>query len=554
MGRGVIFGVVAGLLASALALSLVSVLFPPPGVPLAPGVTTAPAAPTAAPALRAAPGSPAAPAEPRPSSGTAPAVATPEARPALPGVDASPTALAVPAAPAPGAAPLPAGEAAPALADGGAASAPGLTAPAAIIPPAAAPAVPGVDVAPAAPTASPAPAVGAAPVSAPEGVGPVAPVASAPAIAAAPQPDLVGAADKGAKPPAASARMATPGTATVAEAAPPAPVPLAPAPAAGAAPGQPLSGAAPDQAPGAMANTPPGPTPTAPLPQQPPMPGALPKAAELLDPAHPQILGLKPVPGVKVNRLPQVGGSTQPATLPGAVAAPLTETAVAAPPQVDPPVRRYAVNAANPEGKPGLAVILIDDGSAADDRRALATTLLPVSFAVDPTAGTAEDASRTYRDGGHEVLVLAAAIPTLSTPSDLAQTFAAYFRTVPEAVAVIDSDKGGFQDNRMMAQRIVAILTDDGYGLVTYDRGMNAAAQLAGQGHLPTARVFARLDGAPETMTRTLDRAAFRAAQDGGATVAAPASAETLALIADWLRGPRGATVALVPVTAVMGN
>ena len=303
-----------------------------------------------------------------------------------------------------------------------------------------------------------------------------------------------------------------------------------------------------------MVGTLPGLPQTAPLPSQPPMGGIAPKTVEVLDPAHPQIIGLKPVPGVKVNRLPQVGGTAQPETLPGVVAAPLTENAVAAPPQVDPPVRRYAVAAANPEGKPALAVILIDDGSASGDRRALASTLLAVSFAVDPTAATAEDAARTYREGGHEVLVLATAIPKLSTPSDLAQTFAAYFRTAPEAVGVIDIDKGGFQDNRMMAQRIVSILGDGGYGLVTYDRGLNAAAQLAGSGHLPATRVFASLDGAPEAMSRALDRAAFRAAQDGGATVVAPASADTLAIIADWLKGPRGAVVALVPVTAVMAN
>ncbi|MBI1217617.1 MAG: hypothetical protein GC186_03625 [Rhodobacteraceae bacterium] len=553
MGRGVISGGVAGLLTSVVAFSLVSVLFPPPGVRLAPAVTTAPGAPGAVTATGAAPVAPAAPADASPANGPAPVVATPEASAPQPGAEATPAALAVPAAPAAGAAPDVSAAAVPSLADLGATPPPGGASPPALTAPEARAALPGTPSAPAtlatppapAPDAPAAPTGEAAPMLAPQGAG-LAPAAPAPGMVAAPQPDAVGAEDKGAPQPAAGAMPSPPGAA-VAEAAPPALAPMPAAPQTGTTPDQPLPGPAPEAAPETI---------VAALPPAPPLPeaaAAVPKTVELLDPSHPQIIGLKPVPGVKVNRLPQVGGAAPAETLPGAVATPLTDNAAPVP-QVDPPVRRYAVAAENPEAKPALAVILIDDGSASDDRRALASSVLPVSFAVDPTAQTAEDAARTYRDGGHEVLVLATAIPKLSTPSDLAQTFAAYFRTAPEAVGVIDLAGGGFQDNRMMAQRVVGILSDGGYGMVTYQRGLNAAAQLAGTNHVPATQVFATLEGTPEAMTRALDRAAFDAAQQGGATVVATASADTLALLAEWLKGPRGGQVALVPVTAVMGN
>jgi hypothetical protein len=288
-------------------------------------------------------------------------------------------------------------------------------------------------------------------------------------------------------------------------------------------------------------------------------------AVTILNPSKPQT-GFRSVPGVKVNRLPQVGGTSEEvklpgrrvASLPGSAATPGdsgASTAAPAAQTAEPPIIRNAVPAANPEAKPELALILLDDGATTLDRAGLAASDLPVSFAIDPTAKQAGDWVTTYHRGGHEVLLKATRIPRLATPSDLNVTFSAYFRAAPGAVGVIDLARGGFQDNRLMAQRVVSILAGDGYGLVTYRRGLNAAAQVAQTTGVRSVEITAATvhpDAA--ALKRLLDRAAFRAAQEGKVAVALPAGAGVLATITEWSKGPRGRTVALVPVTAVMGK
>ncbi len=275
------------------------------------------------------------------------------------------------------------------------------------------------------------------------------------------------------------------------------------------------------------------------------------------------------MPGVRVNQLPHVGSVPAPATqgapvaqvpaAPGAPAAPMPGLPGGGLVKAAPPAEaahssqllRNRVIAEIVPGRPYLAVVLIDDGSA--DAQALASTGLPVSFAVDPTVPDAQDAAAIYREKGHEVLIADAGLPALATPSDLAQMFSAYFRTVPQAVGVIDRPEGGFQDNRLMAQRVVSILSDGGYGLVTYARGLNAAAQVAKTAKVPAAEVYDTLSGDAASMARALDRAAFRAGQTGATVVTAPATPDVLAALQDWLNGPGGTNVALVPVTTAMG-
>jgi hypothetical protein len=244
----------------------------------------------------------------------------------------------------------------------------------------------------------------------------------------------------------------------------------------------------------------------------------------------------KAVPGVKVDGLPQVG----------AAEAPVLADA--------PPVRRFARDF-TPEGKPLFVILLHDVGSAGMAREELARLPFPVSFVVDPLATDARDASASYRAAGQEVLTLANGIPEGATAVDLETTFATLSRILPESVAVIDLDIGGFQDQRPLATLVLPVIKGEGRGLVTYDRVLNAADQIARREGVPAAVIFRRLDAEGEskqTIRRYLDRAAFKAAQEGAVVVIGDTRADTVAAILEWTVEGRAATVTLAPATAVL--
>jgi uncharacterized protein len=151
--------------------------------------------------------------------------------------------------------------------------------------------------------------------------------------------------------------------------------------------------------------------------------------------------------------------------------------------------------------------------------------------------------------------MLATGIPEGATPADLEQTFQAHAAALPEAVAVIDLADAGFQNDRQLATQLVPILAAQGRGLLTWDKGLNAADQVARREALPTAMVFRSLDAEGEdaaVIRRYLDRAAFKAAQEGAVTVVGQARPETVAALLEWAVEGRASTVALAPVSAVL--
>ncbi|WP_123876532.1 divergent polysaccharide deacetylase family protein [Fuscovulum blasticum] len=380
--------------------------------------------------------------------------------------------------------------------------------------------------------------------------------------------------------PAAEAPAATPpatppqpSSKPAAQPAPPADLPAAPVPPAAADPGVPLPGTAD---PAAIAATPPaGPAspqaevaPPAPdLPAPPPLtpeeekmladgaapePAPEPAPAGTDAPADTAPVGqgtLAPAPalpgaeGIATDRLPRIGDPA-----PSAADAALEDG-----PQ--PPVRAFARPFDNPAGKPVLAIILIDTGEPGLDRAALAALPFPVTFALDPMAEGAADRAATYRAAGQEVILLTTALPKGAVPSDVEQAFQVMGQTLPEAVAVMDLPGRSFQSDRTLAAAVVPVLGAQGRGLVTWDEGLNAVDQVARREDVPAAVIFRSLDAAGEptpAIRRALDRAAFKAAQEGRVTVVGHTRPETVAALLEWAVEGRAATVALAPVTAVL--
>lgn len=287
------------------------------------------------------------------------------------------------------------------------------------------------------------------------------------------------------------------------------------------------------------------------LPQEDPAPGlgeagdapTLAPAAKLAPDAG---LAGKAVDGVKTGRLPTITAGAEP---------PVAEAETA--PAVDlPPIARFARAFDNPQGKPLFAILMIDPGTADVPRADLAALPFPVSFVIDPMAPGASDAAAIYRAAGQEVVMLATAIPKGAKASDLEQSFAGLKDKLPEAVALIDTADAIFQDNRGLAAEVVTILAEQGRGLVTFDRGLNAADQVARREGLPAATIFRSLDDDGEDaplIRRYLDRAAFKAAQEGRVVVIGTARTPTIAALMEWAVEGRAASVALAPITAVMG-
>ena len=124
-------------------------------------------------------------------------------------------------------------------------------------------------------------------------------------------------------------------------------------------------------------------------------------------------------------------------------------------------------------------------------------------------------------------------------------------------VAVIDPDGRGFQTDRLLASQIVAILAQQGRGLVSFDQGLNAADQVARREGVGSATIFRRIDidnaTGPE-VKRYLDRAVFRAAQEGEVAVIGTLTPQIVAGLMEWTVEGRAATVALAPVTALMAR
>ena len=121
---------------------------------------------------------------------------------------------------------------------------------------------------------------------------------------------------------------------------------------------------------------------------------------------------------------------------------------------------------------------------------------------------------------------------------------------LPEAVAVMDLGAAGFQDNRLLAALVVPVIGAQGRGVLTFDRGPErrrsggAARGCSGGGDLPRSGCRGR---GRQKIRRYLDRAAFKAAQEGQVVVVGTTRPETIAAILEWTVEGRASTVALAP-------
>lgn len=290
------------------------------------------------------------------------------------------------------------------------------------------------------------------------------------------------------------------------------------------------------------------PEPADPTPE--PMPLPDPDAVATADPVViPSPEAAEQGRGVVTGRLPRIGSNPAPAE-------PAAETLPDLAVDEDlPPRQRYARPFENAAQKPLFAILLQDNGQEGVNRAELAALALPISIVIDPLSEGAAERAAIWRAGGQEVVMAGTGIPEGAGPGDLEQSFQVLASRLPEAVAVIDPDGRAFQNNRPLAAQVVPILAEQGRGLVTFDQGLNAADQVARREGLAAATIFRSIDGGNEdspVIRRYLDRAAFKAAQEGRVIVIGALRPETVAGILEWAVEGRASTVTLAPLSAML--
>lgn len=244
-------------------------------------------------------------------------------------------------------------------------------------------------------------------------------------------------------------------------------------------------------------------------------------------------------PDVKTNRLPSVGDAAEEDSGDAAVQSPLEQ---------------FASSYTAEEGKPLMAIVLIDDGESDLGVDALADFPYPLTFAVNAGVADAQARMQTYRDKGFEVLALAS-LPDGATASDAEVAMSAYLSAIPEAVGVLEAPDVSLQGSREVSDQVTKIVQASGHGLILQSNGLNTAQKLARREGIPSATVFRDFDSKDQkagVIRRFLDQAAFKAGQEGGVIMQGRLRAETISALLIWGLADRASRVALVPVSAVL--
>ena len=251
-------------------------------------------------------------------------------------------------------------------------------------------------------------------------------------------------------------------------------------------------------------------------------------------------------PNVQINRLPTIGGGTEPIE---DAEKPVVNDVEPGSDADQGALEAYAMAYENPEAKPMMSIILIDTPGSPISDDALSHLPFALSFAVDASREDASAVAARYRAAGFEVLMLAD-LPTGAAARDVEVAFEAYSIALPEAVAVLD-----LVATARTATQIAGILADRGFGLVLPSKGLNSAHKAAIREGVPAALIYRELDAENENPTvirRYLDRAAFRVAQEGSVVMLGRTHQETIEALVLWALEDRAASVAIAPVSAVL--
>ena len=224
--------------------------------------------------------------------------------------------------------------------------------------------------------------------------------------------------------------------------------------------------------------------------------------------------------------------------------APATDTA---------PIDRFAAPFDNPEGKPILSIVMIDDGTAGIP---LPDSFpYPLSIAVPVSRPDAPEAMRRYRNEGHEVLALVD-LPRGATPQDLSVAAQDWLARMDQVVAVMEAPSAegtsALQAGRAIGEQLASILETSGHGVLLYPQGLDTTRKLASRKGVPAATIFRDLDAEGQNASvirRFLDNSAFKAGVEGSVILVTRLRPDTIEALLIWGLADRASRVALAPVS-----
>lgn len=222
------------------------------------------------------------------------------------------------------------------------------------------------------------------------------------------------------------------------------------------------------------------------------------------------------------------------------------------------PIAQFAQGFDNPDAKPLMGIVLIDDGasptSGAAGIAALRSFPYTLSFAIDTSLPDAAERMALYRREGFEVLAMID-LPQGAQASDVETTLNATLSQLPEVLGVLEGPDTGVQETRETSDQVTAILAQTGHGLVTQSRGLNTMPKLARKEGVPATPIFRDFDGkgqTPVVMRRFLDQAAFKAGQEGAVIMLGRLRPDTITALLLWGLQDRAGQVALAPISAIL--
>lgn len=216
------------------------------------------------------------------------------------------------------------------------------------------------------------------------------------------------------------------------------------------------------------------------------------------------------------------------------------------------PFEAFAQPFENPDAKPLMSVILLDEGEMPIESATLDDFPYPLSIAVDVALPDAATRMAAYRAKGFEVLA------AIDAPADVSQvevTFSDALARLDQVIGVMEGTGAGFQTSRVLSDQVIGILAASGHGLVAQDNALNTMPNLARKQGVPAGHVFRVFDSDlrdPTVIRRFLDQGAFRAVQEGQIIMMGRLRPETLSALILWGVQDRATTVVLAPVSAVL--